>query len=104
MWNDGGRVERVEGVRKARRVEKRAEAEVDRFSDMMRRIDKLEKTVEKKFEEMGQGFDHRLASVVKKMVFGVVMELADPLYGRIFKEIWRPEEMELEEEEYRGLD
>ena len=54
---------------------------------MMKKIDDLEKKMEKKFEEMERGFDCRLASVVEKMVFGVVTELADPLYGKVFKEI-----------------
>ena len=96
------------GIRKTRRVEKRAElvseAKMGGLASVMKKIDNLEKKMEKRFEEMGRGFDCRLASVVKKMVFGVVMELADLSYRKVFKEIWRPEKMELEEEEYKGLD
>ena len=98
----------TKGVRRARRVEKGAEimleAEMGGLTSVMRKIDKLEKRMEKRFEEMGRGFDHRLASVVEETVSGVLTELADLSYGRLFKETWRPEEMELEEEEYQGLD
>ena len=78
--------------------------EVDRLADVVKGIDELERKINRKFEEMGRGFDQRLVSVVWKMVSRVVAELVDLSYGKVFKEIWRPEEMELEEEEYRGLD
>ena len=71
----------LKGFRKVRRAEKKAE--VNRLAEVVKKIDELEKKMDRKFEEMGRGFNHRLASVVEKTVFGVVMEL--------------------EEEEYRGL-
>ena len=68
------------GVRQVRRVEKRAEemaeVEEDRWGQVMKKLEDLEKKMEEEFRRM----DEQIGRVVQQMIVGVVQEAADPLY------------------------
>ena len=77
---------------------------VNKWAQMMKEMEDLEKKIEDRFKRMEDRFDKRIGKVVKEMIIGVVKQAADLSYGWGHKEIWRPEGMDLEEDEYRAVD
>lgn len=81
-------------------AEEMVEAEENKWGQVMRRLDDLGKKIEDGFRRMNE----QSGRVIQQMIIGVVKKTVDPLFGWGHKDTWRPEGMDLDEEEVRAVD